>query len=163
MTGYSYEHGMSNNAVVAYIHGRFPISQITSGDLKAAGWAGTVKLARYLAKAGVWSASEWHHSGGNWYNEVDFYNPADLVDAWDDMDAADQDAAKAAASAKSVPEKGQRVSGSYTVWGGSRRHPRRVGERDFTGVLVGNWIALDGGGRKKASGNSITWKEENDE
>jgi len=160
MTGYNYEHGMSNNAVVAYISGRFPISQITSGDLKAAGWAGTVKLARYLAKAGVWHTSEWHHSGGTWYNRVDFFDPADLVEAWADLDAGEQVAAKAAASAKAVPEESQRVSGSYTVWGGSRRHPRRVGEREFTGVLAGNWIALDGGGRKRADGNSITWQAE---
>jgi hypothetical protein len=160
MTGYNYAEGMSHNAVAAYERGAAPISQITAGDLKAAGWAGTVKLARYLAKVGVWSASEWHHSGGTWYNKVDFFAPSDLVDAWADLDAAEQDAARDAASAKAQPEESQRVSGSYTVWGGSRRHPRRVGEREFTGVLAGNWIALDGGGRKRADGNSITWQAE---
>jgi hypothetical protein len=159
MTGYNYAQGMSNNAVAAYERGAAPISQITSADLKAAGWTGTVKLARYLAKVGVWRAAEWHHSGGTWFNKVDFYDPADLVDAWADMDAADRDAATDAANAKAVPADGQRVSGSYTVWGGSRRHPRRIGEREFTGVLAGNWIAVDGGGRKRADGNSITWRE----
>ena len=159
MTGYNFAQGMSNNAVAAYERGSYPMSQITAADLKAAGWTGTMKLAKHLAKADIWRASEWHHSGGTWYNKVDFFDPADLVDAWADMDAADRDAAKAAASAKAQPEAGQRVSGSYTVWGGSRRHPRRIGERDFSGVLEGNWITLDDGGRKKADGNSITWRE----
>ena len=160
MTGYNYAQGMSNNAVAAYNRGSYPMSQITASDLKAAGWTGTVKLAKHLAKAGIWSAAEWHHSGGTWFNKVDFYDPADLVDAWADMDAAEQDAAKSAASAKAQPEAGQRVAGTYIIWGGSRRHPRRVGEQTFTGLLVGKWIALDGGGRKKADGNSITWQRE---
>jgi hypothetical protein len=160
MTGYNYAEGMSNNAVAAYNRGSAPISQITAGDLKAAGWAGTVKLARYLAKAGTWRASEWHHSGGTWFNRVDFFDPADLVDAWADMDEGDRAASLAASSAKAQPEAGQRVSGTYTIWGGSRRHPRRVGEQKFTGLLVGNWITLDGGGRKKAIGNSIYWQAE---
>tara|TARA_R110000824_G_scaffold400812_1_gene609407 strand:+ start:174 stop:659 length:486 start_codon:yes stop_codon:yes gene_type:complete len=160
MTGYNYAQGMSHNAVAAYNRGSYPISQITAGDLKGAGWTGTVKLARYLAKADIWRASEWHHSGGTWFNKVDFYDPADLVDAWAEMDAADRDAARDAASAKAVPEAGQRVSGTYTIWGGSRRHPRRMGEREFTGVLAGNWITLDDGGRKKSDGNSITWQRE---
>ena len=160
MTGYNHAHGMSNNAVAAYNRGAAPISQITAGDLKAAGWDGTVKLAKHLAKVGVWRTSEWHHSGGTWYNKVDFFDPADLVGAWAEMDEDDRDAAKAAASAKAVPAEGQRVSGTYTVWGGSRRHPRRVGEREFTGLMVGNWIAVDGGGRKSANGNSITWRIE---
>jgi hypothetical protein len=160
MTGYNYAAGMSNNALAAYNRGCAPISQIAGADLKAAGWTGTVKLAKHLAKAGVWHTSEWHHSGGTYFNRVDFFDPADLVEAWADMDEDDRSAAKAAASAKAQPEAGQRVSGTYTIWGGSRRHPRRVGEREFTGVLGGNWIALDGGGRKKASGNSITWHRE---
>ena len=158
MTGYDYGAGMSRNAVAAYRRGVVPLSRITAADLKAAGWLGTVKLARHLAKAGTWRAAEWHHSGGTWFNKVDFYDPADLVDAWDDMTAVDQDAAKAAASAKAVPEKGQRVAGSYTIWGGSRRHPVPIAERDFTGVLIGNWITLDGGGRKKSAGRNISWR-----
>ena len=160
MTGYNYEHGMSNNAVAAYNRGSYPMSQITAADLKAAGWTGTMKLAKHLAKADIWRASEWHHSGGTWFNKVDFYDPADLVEAWADMDEGDRDAAKADASAKAQPVEGQRVAGTYTIWGGSRRHPRRVGEQTFTGLLVGKWITLDGGGRKKADGNSINWQVE---
>jgi hypothetical protein len=160
MTGYNYDHGMSNGAVAAYNRGAAPISQITSGDLKAAGWSGTVKLAKHLAKAGTWRTSEWHHSGGTWFNRVDFFDPADLVDAWADMETAEQDAARDAASAKVQPKAGQRVSGTYTIWGGSRRRPRRVGEREFSGLMAGNWITLDSGGRKRADGNSITWQME---
>ena len=160
MTGYNFAQGMSNNAVEAYNRGSYPLSQITAADLQAAGWTGTVKLAKHLAKAEIWRASEWHHSGGTWYNRVDFYDPADLIEAWADLDAAEQVAAKAAASAKARPEAGQRVAGTYTIWGGSRRHPRPIGDREFTGVLAGNWIKVDGGGRKKADGNSISWHPE---
>ena len=155
--GYNFDAGMSNNAVAAYNRGLYPISQITLTDIKAAGWAGTLKLAKHLIKAGIWRASEWHHSAAPWYNRVEFYDPADLVEAWADMGPAEQSEAKAAASAKAPPEEGQRVEGTYTIWGGSRRRPRRVGEQKFTGLLVGKWIALDGGGRKKAAGNSISW------
>ena len=161
MSGYSYEHGMSNNAVDAYEEGRKPLSRISAADLEAAGWTGTKRQALALAKAKFWRRSEWHHSGGTWYNEVDFYDPADLVEIWDDLKSAERIETLRAAMAATKPTcqtDRQRVKGEYTVWGGSRRSPRRLGVEDFTGHLVGNWIQMDGGGRKKASGNHIKWE-----
>lgn len=157
MAGYSYHRGMSNNAVAAYDRAVMPLSQFTAADLRAAGWTGTLKLARHLARAGVWPPSEWHHSGGTWFNEVDFYDAEALVDAWDGLDADEQAQHIAACKAPKAEAAGRRVKGRYAEWGGSRRRPRLLGYVEFTGLMIGNWIALDDGGRKKAGGNHITW------
>ena len=162
MTGYSYENGMSNNAVDAYNRGVYPLSQITASDLRAAGWTGTRRLAVYLAKAGHWHRAEWHHSGGTWFNEVDFFDPAALVEVWEDVPVDERAQLTKAAREAAAPsaEAGVRVRGTYTIWGGSRRRPRHLGEEPFTGELRGDWIHIDGGGRKKATGRHITWSRE---
>ena len=111
-----------------------------------------------LAKSRLWRTSEWHHSGGTWYNKVDFYNPLELVDFWDSCD--DQRKLELQnTKGKKTEDDGVRVKGSFVLWGGSRRSPRRVGEQDFEGTLKGNWIYLDAGGKKKAAGNHITFAE----
>ena len=159
MAGYNYSAGMSNNAVAAYAVGCKPLSQISLADLRAAGWTGTKRLAVALAKDGFWTAAEWHHSGGTWYNKVDFFEPEHLVDAWADLEPtqrAELEAKHAKATEKTEPE-GRKVRGSYAEWGGTRRRPAIVGKVEFTGRLIGDWIHIDGGGRKKASGNHIVW------
>ena len=157
MVGYNYEAGMSNNALDAYDCGIKPLSQISAHDLKLAGWTRTKKLAIFLAKNKFWSPCEWHHSGGTWYNEVDFYNPKNLVNNWQRLNTAEKQQHIKNCSKKEPTEKPVRVEGYYTIWGGSRRRPRRIGEQNFTGEMVGNWIFLDDGGKKKATGNHITW------
>ena len=157
MAGYNYHEGMSNNAVHAYNSGIKPLSQITARDLKLAGWAQTKKLALALAKNDVWQPCEWHHSGGTWYNRVDFYNPSDLIDSWNYLDSEQQNEQIKRCNKNCTTEPAQRVKGSYTIWGGSRRRPRRIGEESFTGEKIGNWIYLDDGGKKKANGNHISW------
>ena len=154
MTGYNYAAGMSNAALDAYENGNKPLSKITALDLKLAGWHGTKAEARRLAKSGFWHPSEWHHSGGTWYNRVDFYDPADLVKTWE---KAGPDS-RSIALAQDEPGEEKRVTGEYTIWGGSRKHPTIVGYEPFTGTLRGNWIHLDVGGKKKANGNHIKWK-----
>ena len=62
---------------------------------------------------------------------------------------------------KSPPKKQddiKKVKGTYTIWGGSRKRPQKVGEEEFTGELRGNWIFTNSGERKKASGNHIRWE-----
>ena len=156
MSGYDYAAGMSNNAVDAYISGLKPLSRITSNDLRIAGWQGTKKLAQSLAQSGVWQPAEWHHAS-SFYNEVNFYDPSALVEIWAEMSPEQRDEAEARAKPK-AEEKGRRVHGSFTVWGGTRRRPRNLGEQHFEGTLVGDWIQLDKGGKKKASGNHIRWR-----
>ena len=158
MSGYDYDAGMSVNAIDAYECGRKPLSKISLDDLRFAGWKGTKALATSLAKSGFWRTSEWHHSGGTWYNKVDFYNPLELVDFWDSCDDQRKLELQNTNSKKTAGD-GVRVKGSFVLWGGSRRSPRRVGEQDFEGTLKGNWIYLDAGGKKKAAGNHITFAE----
>ena len=79
MAGYDFENGMSHNAVDAYRRGVKPLTKITADDLRAAGWTEPKALAIRLAKSEFWAPCEWHHSGGTWFNQVDFFSPDDLV------------------------------------------------------------------------------------
>ena len=158
--GYDHDAGMSNNALDAYDRGVKPLSRITVLDLNQAGWRHTKAFAKFLAAEGFWSSAEWHHSGGEWFNKVDFYDPAELVSKWLALDDAGKENWKTrhAESRKSSFESdGRCVEGSYTLWGGTRRRPQRIGRESFTGTLIGDWIHVSGGGRKKASGAHINW------
>ena len=152
------DSGMSNNAVDAYADGVRPLSSWTLDLLREGGWEETRKLAMHLAATGFWSSYEWHHSGGTWYNKVDFYDIADLIGMWAELTEDEREQHRASAKKPKPQEEGQKVSGHYTLWGGSRRRPTKVGKQDFTGVKVGYWIHMDGGGRKKAFGNHIYWQ-----
>ena len=161
MSGYNFSEGMSNNAVDAYYRGVKPISKITTQDLKGSGADIPKNVAVWLAKNNYWRPCEWHHSGGQWFNAVDFYDPRDLADAINsgkiDLTVL-QAQFRAEQKPATVAEQGK-VAGSYVIWGGTRRRPRRVGEQKFTGVKKGNWIFLDDGGKKKADGNYIFWEK----
>ena len=78
MAGYDYVNGMSNNAVLAYRGGLFPLSKLNATRLRRSEVEITVDFAKYLAHVGAWDPSEWHHSGGRWYRKVDFYSVDDL-------------------------------------------------------------------------------------
>jgi len=147
MSGYNYAEGMSNRAVMAYNDGLIPLSKLTAKHLKEVGWKGTLKQAKELAKKDVWLPSEWHHSGGTWYNKVYFYDPQDLVDLEIEPLAKEDN-----------EEKSYLVKGSYEEFIRQGRRTRHCGTVQFTGQLKGDWIHIDGGGRKKASGNHITYQ-----
>ena len=156
MAGYDHSAGMSNNATAAYSVGVKPISQISRADLDEAGLNTLpVDFARWLARKGHWPAAEWHHSGGSWFNKVNFYDPAHLCEL---IDEGDLDLVALRSEWKRPAETNSaRVRGRYAEWGGSRRRPTLLGHVEFTGTLAAGWIHLDTGGRKKASGNHITW------
>jgi len=156
MTGYNHQAGMSNRAVDAYNSGIKPLFKITAADLRGAGWTETKTKAIALAKSGFWKPGEWHHSGGTWYNRVDFYDIGDLVNDWECLNTIEQ--ADEIAKCQTTPEPGERVHGEYVIWGGSRRRPRKIGVEKFAGIKIGDWITLDDGSRKKASGNYIEWE-----
>tara|TARA_R100001244_G_scaffold71636_1_gene57885 strand:+ start:397 stop:933 length:537 start_codon:yes stop_codon:yes gene_type:complete len=158
--GYDYDLGMSNNALDAYDRGVKPLSRISLADLKDAGWTQTKSLALFLAGRGFWRSTEWHHSGADWYNKVDFFDPSHLANKWSGTSDADRAALleqHRESRVKTSESNGVAVTGSFTIWGGSRRRPRRMGQQAFTGKKKGDWIHLDSGGRKKASGAYITW------
>ena len=178
MGGYNYTAGMSNRAVGAYEQGRKPLSQFTLKDLRDAGWKGTLKLAKFLAKDGFWESDEWHHTGGTWYNQTDFYNPETLVEQWHDLEDSKRTAFEVACKNEGKPQasdtmtdfekhmarlaeweaKPKKVKGSYPEYSGSGRRRRLIGHIAFTGEMIGDWIYLDDGGKKKASGNHIKWE-----
>jgi|TARA_R110000803_G_scaffold134332_1_gene201402 hypothetical protein len=155
MAGYNHYSGMSNNALNAYENGKKPLSRITALDLKLAGWRGTKIEAIHLAKSGFWNSCEWHHSGGSWYNKVNFYDPSELVDKWAQTTPEN---CIAALEQQQPQATDQRVRGEFVIWGGSRKRPKKVGVVAFAGVLKMDWIWLDAGGKKKATGNHITWE-----
>ena len=163
MAGYNYDAGMSWNATFAYDCGRKPLSKITLDDLRGAGWTETKKLALGLAETGLWRTDEWHQSGGSWYNRVWFYDPARLVQVWNDLDENARADARAnaigAIKEKTAPVEEIKVRGTYPVWGGSRRRPRIEYHKSFEGVLRGNWIILPTGSKKKATGNGVVWEK----
>lgn len=78
MAGYDWFNGMSNNAVQAYDNGLKPLSKFTKQDLIDAGYKGTLKKAKQLAKDEKWLPSEWHHSS-KYFNRVYFYDLHDLL------------------------------------------------------------------------------------
>ena len=164
MSGYNHNEGMSNRAVSAYENGRKPLSQFKKADLTAYGHGLQdlkIGFVKWLAKNNIWQTTEWHHSGGSWYNAVDFYDLEDLVAIIQEKGLENLiekfEASKNDAKAQKVEE--IRVEGKFAIWGGSRRHPKHLGYENFTGVLVGNWILLDGGSRKKANGNHLQFKK----
>ncbi len=164
--GYDYAAGMSNNAVDAYDRGVKPLTRLTLGDLKDSGWSQTKAFAVFLAESGFWCSTEWHHSGGTWYNKVAFFDPSNLVNKWLGTSQLDrekwQEKYQESRNTKHKPNQesaGVKVSGRYTIWGGTRRRPKRLGEQKFTGLMKGNWIFLDCGGKKKADGRHITWRK----
>ena len=160
MAGYNYTEGMSNNALDAYHEGKKPLSKITIKDLKEAGWKGTKKQALELAKNGHWKAAEWHHSGGTWYNQVSFYDPQDLqtIDSSISVDEPVNEKIWYPKISRWLEDKDYNVKGSFPIFGGSRSRPKYLGEEEFQGILKGNWIFLDDGGKKKADGNNIKWE-----
>ena len=157
MVGYNHKKGMSNNAVTAQQDGRMPLSKITISMLRKAGWEETKKIANALAKNGTWEPCEWHHCSG-WYNEVSFYDPYDLVDIWDRM--SDQEKERIRNPPKQNPDSDAcTVKGKYPIWGGTKKRPQIEDWKYFKGSLKGDWITIDGGKRKKASGKYIEWEE----
>lgn len=157
MAGYNYAKSMSNNAVYAKSNGKMPLSKITISMLQDAGWEETKKLADALAKRGIWKPCEWHHCSG-WYNKVKFYDPYDLVDIWAAL--SDQEKERIRNPSKQNPDSGARaVKGKYPIWGGTKKRPKIVGWECFRGSKNGDWITIEGGKRKKASGNYIEWEE----
>tara|TARA_R110002020_G_scaffold73576_7_gene188742 strand:- start:572 stop:1117 length:546 start_codon:yes stop_codon:yes gene_type:complete len=158
--GYDYGLGMSNRAVVAYERGLCPKSRITLDDLRASGWTETKSLALGLIRTYFWDSAEWHHSGGEYYNAVDFYDPRDLVQAWSALTETEREAlrdkVRAAAKPKATPA--VRVQGEWTVWAWDGRRNKKSGTRSFTGTLAKGWITIDGTNRrKKASGQWLSY------
>ena len=81
MAGYSWNNGMSNNAVAAYRSGEMPLSKIRKSDVDSA--VGdlpikiTMKFIKWLAKNEHWTPASWHHTS-KYFNETNFYDLEEL-------------------------------------------------------------------------------------
>ena len=158
--GYDHDAGMSNRAIAAYSAGRQPLSRWTAAELRRGGWKHTLRLAKHLAKTGLWRSAEWHHSGGTYFNRVAFYDVSNLVDRWSALTASEQQQKIAECNVPSVAE-GVKVAGTYTIFETRwyRRRPRQVeaGQQEFTGVKIGAWIYCDSDIKKKAAGKHLRY------
>ena len=164
--GYDWNQGMSVNAVEAYYEGRFPLSRLRRQHLDDAGIPKSIPVAfaRYLADTSRWKPSEFHHTGGTWFNRTDFYRTDDLADTLDQLrdDAkleellAEYRAANRSKRATVPDSEGTRVSRRYAYFTGSRRNRRRRAQWvEFTGTLRDGWVHLDTGGRKAGTSRWI--------
>lgn len=163
MAGYNYRQGMSNNAVSAYNAGKTALSNVTRDVLDAHDIAIPVWFAKTLLRTEI-GACEWHHCGGKgFYNEVDFYD----IEALKAFLSAASEAHLAELKAHWQQYRGHRnsvhhepeeaVYGYWEEWGGSRNYKRIVGHIAFVGTLRADWITLQDGKRKKASGKGLRY------
>lgn len=154
MSGYDYDLGMSNRAVAAYQAGLRPLSKFNTADFREIGISKA--FATWLAKNGYWRSCEWHHSS-NFFNKTYFYDLEDLRAVLLEQIGELQEMYRS--KPKPVEKEGFPVTGSYTIWGGSMNRRKKIGTREFTGIKKGDWIHVDGGGKKKASSQHLQWKK----
>jgi len=154
MAGYNYSKGMSNNAANAYNNDIVPKSSITRKLLDKYGIKLSVKVVKELISNNLIQPSEWHHSGGTWYNEVDFYSLENITNRIDELKEDGYDFTK---TSQTLNSEECYVKGSYSVFNRSRRRTVYVGEEDFVGIKKGNWIFFKNT-KKKASGNHINYE-----
>lgn len=85
MAGWNYVEGMSNNAARAYAHNIKPLSRFALEDLRQVGWSESKIFAIWLAKkSDVWISWEYHHCS-KFGNQIDFYDPENLVQEWGEL------------------------------------------------------------------------------
>ena len=166
--GYNDEANRSNRACAARRRGLLTKSEITRDALDHHEGLGVnfdypVAFARWLIAKEIWQPKEWHHTGyrRRGVQQTDYFDLRDL-------EAIDKASLKALLpqwkAEKNGRPAGQRVSGSYPVFRrdyrrGAGRNDYRVDHHvEFQGELVGDWIHLDGGGKKKASSKYIEWQ-----
>ena len=154
MSGYDFDLGMSNRAVAAYQAGLRPLSKFEASDFQEIGISKA--FATWLAKNGYWRWSEWHHSS-NFFNKTYFYDLEDLENLVEEK--CDELHKRYRVRQKPLAKEGFPVTGSYTIWGGSMNRRKKIGTKEFTGIKKGDWIHVDGGGKKKASSQHLQWKK----
>lgn len=165
MAGYC-GYSMSNNAVEAYENGQRPLSRWTKGKilnsvkhLLADDPKLDVKL-QLLKKFTVKNLKEylltdcgWHHTS-MYYNETEFWEIDE--DKLHELTISDIELALNE-KAKSKPKKDIAVGViSVQEWGGTRNHPRFLGNSNYIGVVDGDWCFTDRG-RFKISANKTNW------
>lgn len=169
MAGY-FGFSMSNNAVEAYDNGQRPLSRWTKGailNLVKHILADDLELdakLQLLKKFSVKNLKEyllidcgWHHTS-KYYNETVFWElDKDKLHELtiSDIERALEENAKSKADYKKDIAVGVI---SVQEWGGTRRHPRFLGNTNHIGVIDGDWCFTEHG-RFKISANKTNWIE----
>jgi len=168
MAGYNYDLGMSNRAVRAYSFGIKPLSRFSKEDFVDAEIEISKSFAIWLAKKGFWPSTEWHHSGGTWYNEVDFYNIRNLQYFLDNKKHDIENLRKKYLEEKKLEKEIKKLVFGYYIIKKSYYCRRRwntgwqtiENKVFFVGEKKGDWIYIDDK-RKKASSYYVYYWELN--
>ena len=165
MTGY-HNYSMSNNAINAYNEDKKPLSKFKKSDFLSYDLTLPVSFYKWMTTIDLWTACEWHHSSKH-YNKTYFYSIDDLVETIEEEKESDdkflekkltewkEEKRKKKEEEEKEPE--YKVICYYVTWGGSRRYPKKY-EHEEKGVLIGDWIYLDGGGKKNKWSNNTDYK-----
>lgn len=166
--GYNDDCNSSNRAVSARRRGLLTKSEVTRASLDYHRGFGVdfpypVAFAKWLIDKGIWQSKEWHHTDyrRRGVQETHFYNLNDL----EAIDKATLDALLIAwkAEKRAGKAQGRPVKGTYPVFQRNYSRHRRgdwkiAHHEEFTGQLIGDWIHLDSGGKKKASGKHLSYE-----
>ena len=172
MAGYN-GFSMSNNAVAAYESGEKPLSKWTKTDIlegieKAireeeltlnCSMEKLKKLNVKLLKEICLTCSSWHHTS-NHYNKTEFYSLDDDEIA-ELTDEKIENILSEYKSEKPVEPTEERWQCAFLEWSGTRKHPKIVGTKTFTGIVKNGWMQCPDGHKRNIYANScVSYKKQ---
>lgn len=166
MAGYLPDHSMSNNAHKAYQDNIRPISRWNKQDILDALPAEVVEeyglqgYPLWFLKEALLQCESWHHTG-KMYNRTDFWEvvPPDCSAG----EFHQRYEAAIVARERQLREKNEspvrKVKVTYLEWTSRNSRPTEITEY---GVVKGNFVYLQSGGRKRLDGNYLEITQEYD-
>ena len=166
MAGYRHDYSMSNNAHAAYEDNIRPISRWNKQDILDALPAEVVEeyglqgYPLWFLKETLLQLESWHHTG-KMYNRTNFWEVTPPNCSAGEFKRLYETAA--AAREKQLQEKNEsplrKVKVTYLEWASRNSRPTEITEY---GVVKGNYVYLQSGGRKHLNGNYIEITQEYD-
>lgn len=164
MAGYRHDYSMSNNAYAAYQDNIRPYSRWGKRDILDALPAGVVeeyglqKYPLWFLKEALLQQESWHHTG-KMYNRTNFWEAVAPECSVGEFKRLYENAA--VAHEKRLQEKNEsssrKVKVTYLEWVSRNSRPTEITEY---GVVKGNFVYLQSGGRKRIDGNYIEITQE---
>lgn len=160
MAGYN-NYSMSNNAVIAYLTGEKPRSKWTKTEIVEEikkvdktffeKYSQIEKVKVSILKDYFLRNSSWHHTS-KYYNKTDFYSiDIDYIESFTEENYLD--IIKANSVKKETPQE-DTYTATFNVWGGTRKHPKVVGTKTFTGIVKNGWMQCPDGHKRNIYANS---------
>lgn len=166
MSGY-FNFSMSNNARAAYADGEKPRSAWTKcailSELDAETAARLSQLTAGELRARVLSPRGWHHTSSR-YNRTDFFavdtEKADEITAEDVARIVERRKASRAERAEEKATqaerpKDRRARVRYTVWSGTRKHPKAREVVEIVTIPTGGGMVQTENGQKRQSSLTV--------